>query len=72
MSIYNSIWNGTGARFEIDKSKDGKFFWHFKAENNETVCSSQEYASKQGAEKGIQALKDNINAAVDDKTKQAA
>lgn len=72
MSVYDSLWDGTNSKFEISKSKNGKFYWTFKGGNHEVVCTSEMYEFKQGAERGIQALKDNINAQVEDNTKQAA
>ena len=43
--------------FEIKRSVDGKFSWTFQADNNETLCMSETYESKAGAEKGVEALK---------------
>jgi uncharacterized protein YegP (UPF0339 family) len=43
--------------FEIKRSVDGKFFWTFQGDNNETLCTSEIYESKAGAENGVEAVK---------------
>lgn len=42
--------------FQIHNSEDGKFFWTLQDQgNNETLCTSETYNSKQAARKGIAA-----------------
>lgn len=42
--------------FQIMKSDDGKFYWTLQDQgNNETLCTSETYNSKQAAQNGIQA-----------------
>jgi uncharacterized protein YegP (UPF0339 family) len=45
------------AKFELSKDKAGKFRFHLKAPNGEIICTSQGYATKASAEKGIEAIK---------------
>ena len=46
--------------FELYRSdKDGKFYFRLKAKNGETILSSQAYADKAGAEKGIASVRAN-------------
>jgi len=52
--------------FEIKKSKNGQFYFVFKAGNGEIVCTSEMYASKQSCKKGIRALKKCFFASVKD------
>lgn len=49
------------AKFEIQKSKDFKFYWVLKANNGEIVLTSQMYVSKQGSQNGIQSCKNSLN-----------
>jgi uncharacterized protein YegP (UPF0339 family) len=52
--------------YEIWKNpSDGKWYWHFKAKNNEIICHSQGYKSRQGARKGINAMKRAVFAKVE-------
>lgn len=46
-------------KFEITKDKSGKFRFTLKASNGQVILSSQAYASKAGAEKGIESVKRN-------------
>jgi uncharacterized protein len=43
--------------FEIKNAKGGGFFWTLQGGNNETLCHSEVYASKAGAQNGINAAK---------------
>lgn len=43
--------------FEMEKRKDDKWGFRLKAANGEILFGSQGYASKDGAEKGIEAVK---------------
>lgn len=44
-------------RFKVLKAQGGGYFWHFEAANNEIVCASQVYKSKQAAIDGAYVLK---------------
>lgn len=43
--------------FEIFYTPGRGFWWHLKAGNGEILCHSEMYASKQGAQTGIAAVK---------------
>ncbi|OMP81028.1 YegP family protein [[Flexibacter] sp. ATCC 35208] len=45
-------------KFDLFKSS-GEFYFHLKAENSQTILSSEGYISKQGAENGIKSVKEN-------------
>ena len=47
------------ARFQIKKAKNGKFFFSLLAANGEVVLTSQMYASKATAKKGIASVQAN-------------
>ena len=47
------------ARYEISKTKSGKFHFVLKAGNSQVVLSSQQYADKNGAEGGVASCKKN-------------
>ena len=51
------------AKFEISKDKAGKFRWHLKAANGESIAASQAYDTRASAEKGIDSVKTNAAAA---------
>ena len=53
----------TEARFVIRKSKDGQFYFIYRASNGEVLFSSETYTSKQSATVGINAIKKDIVAA---------
>jgi uncharacterized protein len=56
------------AKFEISKNGAGKFRFHLKAPNREIIAASQGYATKAGAEKGIEAVKTHsLTAKVEDR-----
>ena len=46
-------------RYDRFEGKTGKFYWNLKASNGQVICSSQGYASKDGAEKGIESCMKN-------------
>jgi uncharacterized protein YegP (UPF0339 family) len=50
---------GSGYRFEIVKSKDGRHFVRFVASNGETMARTETYASKASAKNAVEALKKN-------------
>jgi len=57
-------------KFAIFKGHDEQFYWHLKAPNGEIICQSEGYVAKQGAQKGIAAVKEYASdAAVEDQTK---
>ncbi|PYF09573.1 hypothetical protein C8J30_108151 [Rhodobacter viridis] len=43
--------------FEIFYTVGRGYWWHLKAGNAEVLCHSEMYASKQGAQNGIDAVK---------------
>lgn len=45
--------------FLLSKSPDQRYSFVLRAENNETVLTSQKYWTKAGAQGGIQAVRDN-------------
>ncbi len=58
--------------FEIEKSKNGGFFWRLKAGNGETLCHSEVYTTKQAAENGIaSAIKNAATNKIKDLTENA-
>ena len=44
-------------KFEIFKAVNGNFYFRLKAENGEIIASSEGYATKQGVQNGIAAVK---------------
>ena len=52
-------------KFEISKSKNGKFMFNLKAGNGQVILTSQMYDSKTDATQGIESCK--TNAAVDER-----
>lgn len=49
------------AKFEIFKDVDDKYRFRLKAENGEIISVSEAYETKQGAEKGIESVKNNAS-----------
>jgi uncharacterized protein YegP (UPF0339 family) len=47
------------AQYELKKSKNGKHFFNLLATNGEIILTSQMYASKAGARKGIASVRSN-------------
>jgi hypothetical protein len=47
------------AKFQIDKSANGQFYFRLKAGNGEVILSGEQYASKAGAQGGIDSVKAN-------------
>jgi uncharacterized protein YegP (UPF0339 family) len=45
------------AQFEIRKATNGLYYWVFQANNNEVICTSETYASKQNAVNSIDVTK---------------
>ncbi len=41
------------SKFQIQKSKNGKFFFHLLSANGEVILTSQMYSSRETAKKGI-------------------
>lgn len=61
------------ARYELKESSNDKYYWNLKATNGQVICSSQMYASKAGAEKGIASCQANAPvASIEDETSSAA
>ena len=46
-------------KFELKKSKSGKFMFNLKAGNGQIILTSELYESKKGAEDGISSVKKN-------------
>ncbi|WP_240538423.1 DUF1508 domain-containing protein [Rhodoferax sp. PAMC 29310] len=46
-------------KFEINKSKNGKFLFNLKAGNGQVILSSQMYEAKTGATQGIDSCRSN-------------
>ncbi|MGI9440034.1 MAG: YegP family protein [Parvibaculales bacterium] len=46
-------------KFIIDKRKDDQYYWKLNATNGETLCHSEGYTTKQGAENGIESCREN-------------
>lgn len=46
-------------KFEVYLGKDGAYYWRLKAANNEIVCWSEGYNSKQGAVNSVNWVKIN-------------
>ncbi len=49
---------GTGYRFEIEKSRDGQFYVRFRAANGEIMVRSETYVAKASAKNCINSLKE--------------
>ncbi|MEM8670993.1 MAG: YegP family protein [Planctomycetota bacterium] len=47
------------AKFQIQQAKDGSFYFNLLAANGETILTSQMYASKATAKKGITSVQNN-------------
>jgi uncharacterized protein YegP (UPF0339 family) len=47
------------AQFIIKKAKDGQFYFHLTAANNEIILASEMYKAKSGATNGIESVKKN-------------
>ena len=56
------------SKFQIKKAKNGKFFFNLLAANGEIILTSQMYASKATAKKGIASVQ--LNAAISDQYEQ--
>jgi uncharacterized protein YegP (UPF0339 family) len=46
-------------QFEIKKTKDGEFYFHLRAENQQIILVSERYETKGSAENGIASVKKN-------------
>jgi uncharacterized protein YegP (UPF0339 family) len=51
------------ARYEITKNKKGQYLFTLYASNGQELVKSDPYASKDGAKKGIEALKNAVEKA---------
>ena len=47
------------AKYEINKAKDGKFYFNLKAANGQVILTSQMYKDKGGAKNGIESVQQN-------------
>lgn len=48
------------ARFEVFQGEDGKFYWRFKAANNQIMAQSEAYMDKGGARTAARRIIDII------------
>ncbi len=48
-------------KFEINKSKNGQFYFNLKAGNGQTIVTSETYTSKQNCEHGISVTKKDVS-----------
>jgi uncharacterized protein YegP (UPF0339 family) len=56
-------------RFEINKAKDGQYYFNLIAPNNEIIATSEMYTTKLNCQNIIESIKENaLTARVDDKT----
>lgn len=55
--IKKLIWGKGKTRIQILRDTNHNWFWRAKAGNNEILCHSEAYASKQMALKGLSAAK---------------
>lgn len=55
-------------RFELKEAANGKWHFNLKAGNGQVIGTSQMYASKDGAENGMQSVSENVTGAVKDLT----
>ncbi len=55
-------------KFVITRAKNGKFMFNLVASNNEVVCTSQMYSSLAAARNGIDSVKRNAGAGIEDQT----
>ena len=56
-------------KFEVYKDKSGEFRFRFKANNGQTMISSEGYSAKSSALAAIESIKKNApGAAIDDQT----
>jgi hypothetical protein len=46
-------------KFEIKKAKDGEFYFHLRAGNEQIILASEMYETKSSAENGIASVKKN-------------
>ena len=61
--------DGMAAKFEVFDDKGGKYQFHLKPRNGESIVASQAYATKANAHKGIDAIKKHASdAKVEDLT----
>jgi len=59
-------------RFVIKATVNNEFMFNLLADNNEVIATSQTYKSVENAKIGIDSVKANANASVEDKTAKAA
>lgn len=60
--------DGIRSRFVIDQSSDGRFRFCLISGNNSKIALSESYSSRQTCENGINAVKNNINSPIEDRT----
>jgi uncharacterized protein YegP (UPF0339 family) len=56
-------------KFEINRARDGQYYFTLIAPNNEIIATSEMYTTKQNCQNGIDSVKRNASTArVDDNT----
>ncbi len=55
-------------KFEIKSTSNDKFMFNLLAANSQVICTSQTYSSKKSCEAGIDSIKRNCNAEIEDQT----
>ena len=55
-------------KFEVYQDKAGGFRFRLKAGNGEVIASSESYKSKASALKGVESVRSNANAKINDLT----
>lgn len=56
----------------VIKRTNGQYHFVLKAANGETIATSERYTTKDAAKNGIESVKANASARVDDETGEAA
>jgi len=57
-------------KFIIKKTDKGSFVFHLKAANAQTICTSQPYTTMAACKAGIESIKKNCGAPIEDQTLQ--
>ncbi len=57
------------AYYELKKTSDGQYLFNLRAPNHEVIATSERYTTKQGAQRGIESVRQHAPAAkVEDDT----
>lgn len=52
------------SKWVIFTGANGKFYFHLTADNGEIICQSEAYETKQGARKGIDSIRRNVDSEI--------